>query len=198
MKIQISSGDGPVECEIAVSKFLESLRKEFPSIVVIKSSPGRVKDSLKSALISSEEDLSSLEGTILWISQSPVRANHKRKNWYVDVSVAKELSDKKGFDLKDVEFQTFLSGGKGGQNVNKTETGVRAIHRPTGASVVSTEERSQKRNKDIAVKRLRENLEKERREEKQKIISENRLEHTKIERGNPLRTYVGEDFKRRD
>ena len=61
--------------------------------------------------------------------------------------------------LAECEVQTFRSGGKGGQHVNKTETGVRLIHTPTGTVVSSTDERSQYRNKTIALMRLRQKLE---------------------------------------
>jgi len=55
---------------------------------------------------------------------------------------------------KDFEIQTFRCGGKGGQNVNKRETGVRIIHKKSGAIAESREERSQLQNKEIAFKRL--------------------------------------------
>lgn len=60
--------------------------------------------------------------------------------------------------LAECEIQTFRSGGKGGQHVNKTETGVRLIHVPTGARVSSTKERSQYRNKMNCLVRLRKKL----------------------------------------
>lgn len=56
--------------------------------------------------------------------------------------------------LKDCDVQTFRSGGKGGQNVNKVETGVRIVHRDSGAVGQSTDERSQLQNKKIAFKRM--------------------------------------------
>lgn len=58
---------------------------------------------------------------------------------------------------KDLEIQTFQSGGKGGQHQNKTSSGVRIIHRPSGAVGESRTDRSQHRNKRIALKRLSEN-----------------------------------------
>lgn len=56
--------------------------------------------------------------------------------------------------MKDFELQTFRAGGKGGQHQNKTETGVRLIHHPSGAVTESREERSQLQNKKNALKRM--------------------------------------------
>jgi len=61
--------------------------------------------------------------------------------------------------LAQCRVKTFTSGGKGGQHQNRTESGVRLVHLPTGVVASSREERSQYRNKSIAIKRLREALE---------------------------------------
>ena len=61
--------------------------------------------------------------------------------------------------LSQCRVETFMSGGKGGQHQNRTESGVRLVHIPTGVVVTSREERSQYRNKSIALQRLREKLE---------------------------------------
>jgi len=61
--------------------------------------------------------------------------------------------------LSQCRVETFMAGGKGGQHQNRTESGVRLVHLPTGVVVSSREERSQHRNKSIALDRLREKLE---------------------------------------
>ena len=76
------------------------------------------------------------------------------------------------------------------------ETGVRAIHIPTGISVVCTEERSQHLNKQTALKRVREVIESHITAQEASVRSDNCLEHTRIERGNPVRIYEGMDFRR--
>ena len=61
--------------------------------------------------------------------------------------------------LAQCRVETFMAGGKGGQHQNKTESGVRLVHLPTGIAVTAREERSQHRNKQRALERLREKLE---------------------------------------
>ncbi len=112
MILQISSGQGPAECELAVGKLLSTLLAEYPEIKVRSIVPGARKDCYKSVLIESERNLSHLEGSVQWICTSPFRPHHKRKNWYVDISVSgeAELND---IDDSLIRFETFRSSGKG-------------------------------------------------------------------------------------
>ena len=96
----------------------------------------------------------------------------------------------------DYRIEKFHSGGKGGQNVNKVETGVRVIHIPTGITVASTEERSQYMNKQKALKRLQGILTAMEQAAGDKQANQAWREHTRIVRGNPVRVYEGMDFRR--
>lgn len=192
MRIQISSGQGPEECELAVGLFYQALRREVEEIQMVSCVKGR-RGGFSSVVL--EADWSGLEGSVLWVCKSPLRPGHKRKNWYIDVSILEEIP--RTSREMQVRFETFRSGGKGGQNVNKVETGVRVVHIPTGIAVVSTEARSQHMNKQIALNRLcdilaERDLQCARREKELAW-----MEHNRLERGNPVRIYEGREFVRR-
>ena len=194
MRIQISSGQGPEECELAVGLFYQALRREVEEIQMVSCVKGR-RGGFSSVVLEAKADWSGLEGSVLWVCKSPLRPGHKRKNWYIDVSILEEIP--RISKEMQVRFETFRSGGKGGQNVNKVETGVRVVHIPTGIAVVSTEARSQHMNKQIALNRLCDiladrDLQCARREKELAW-----MEHNRLERGNPVRIYEGREFVRR-
>ena len=193
MIIQISSGQGPAECELAVGKLFSSLKKEYPDIRVLSKHNGRNSDCYSSIQFTTESNLNELQGTIQWICQSPFRPHHKRKNWFVDVSIIPEAEQI--CTERDIRFERFHSGGKGGQNVNKVETGVRLIHLPTGITVTSTAERTQLLNKKDALNKLTKLLKERENSAKQKQTHDAWREHNQIVRGNPIRIYKDMKFQ---
>ena len=197
MLLQISSGQGPVECSIGVQKLTQALLKEFSRSRLISVNHDYSGNGYKSAVMEFDDDISFMEGTILWICKSPIRPEHKRKNWFMDLSVIKEVSQAQELKESDIRIETMHCGGKGGQHVNKVETGVRVRHIPTGIIVECTEERSQLQNKKRAVKRLQAVLESNSLREKEDTINDAWGKHTSIVRGNPIRTYEGPSFKLR-
>ena len=186
MIVQISAGHGrPPECQLAVGKLFRALQKEYGDLQLISSTKADKKGCFDSIRFHTENDLSGLEGTVLWICKSPYRKNHKRKNWYVDISIIPDVKE----IATDHEYRVekFHCGGKGG-------TGVRIIHIPTGIISQSTEERSQFQNKQRAIERLQEKLNQLQREQNKEQINTAWEEHNKIVRGNPVRVYEGEKF----
>lgn len=194
MIVQISSGQGPAECELAVKKLYDTLCREYPDVEMISSHRSKHSGNYTSIMFSTNNDLSDLEGSVLWICRSPLRPNHARKNWYVDVSIIPEAEP---VDMsEDIRIESYHCGGHGGQNVNKVETGIRVIHKPTGITVTSTRERSQYLNKQDALRKLGAVLKEKAEDSKSRSKNGAWKEHNRIVRGNPVRVYRGLAFNR--
>lgn len=194
MLYQISSGQGPAECELGVSKFLAWLQRHY-QVEVLDCSAGYNEGTYLSVRFVSPQDLSAYVGSIQWICRSPYRPAHRRKNWFLDFQICAEEPAAADFQAEKVIYTTFHCGGKGGQNVNKVASGVRSVYPPTGDVVECTEERSQYANKQKALNRLREMFAQRKSRQQAAVKNSNWRCHTRLERGNAQRVFRGLNFE---
>jgi len=202
--IQITSGRGSLECQWVVAKvlkaFLEEAKNNNIDYEIIHRENCDENLTLKSVtlLLKSKnvnEFLKNWLGSICWIGKSTFRKLHKRSNWFIGIFELEGL-EKINFNEKDIQFQTTRSQGSGGQNVNKVNTAVRATHIPTGQSIFVQDTRSQLENKKLSIERLKEKVLEQNIIQLQKRMQETWNNHLQVQRGNPIRTFSGTDFKK--
>lgn len=207
----LSAGKGPQECAYAVGLALKRLQQECEkasvrcSIVEIKEEGSA--NCLHHVILSLEGDnenaiVNSWVGSMLWVCQSPFRKKHKRKNWFfsgkiIDSETSQPnnaMKDVTEISLSDIDFSFCRASGAGGQHVNKTDSAVRAVHKPTGIQVRVETERSQHGNKRIAIKLLEYKLKQQGEEQSKADDKKAWNSHQTLERGNPMRTFKGMGF----
>lgn len=211
--LQLSAGQGPVECCKAVGLALKWIEKQCRDkgikLDIVETIATKERDCFKSALLQfdsgqldskkadSEKESSakqlaeSWQGAMLWVCQSTFRPKHKRKNWFFSGEMY-EVNDTQ-LD-KGVTFQACRASGAGGQHVNTTDSAVRATHTETGISVRVESERSQHANKRLARALLFQKLEATKLEQMTQQEKARWQQHWELVRGNPVRTFKGEKF----
>lgn len=213
--LQVTSGQGPKECCWVVAQLTQKILQEANQYGIQAELVERLayeKALRNQSLIEPETYLSSLirleggdvdnfakswAGAIKWKGLSPYRANHKRCNWFVGVDLV-SFDNKNGVDLnklsKEVEFTAMRSSGAGGQHVNKTSSAVRLMHRPTGIQLRVDTDRSQHRNKQLALERLQLILAEKTRETAHVQVEDRWKKHYQVQRGSPIRIFKGDKF----
>ncbi len=206
--LQLSAGQGPVECCKAVGLALKTIEKQCREkgikLDIVETVATKEQGCFKSALLqfdsqnrgSAKKIAESWQGAMLWICQSPFPIDkkgpkRKRKNWFFSGQMY-EVNDTQ-LD-KGVTFQACRASGAGGQHVNTTDSAVRATHTETGISVRVESERSQHANKRLARALLFQKLEATKLEQMTQQEKARWQQHWEVERGNPVKKFKGEKF----
>jgi peptide chain release factor len=206
--VQLSAGQGPSECCLAVAKAYRFMVSEAVTLGVklewLEGEGGAEKSTYRSILLAildqtdhrsnSEGDfLLRWQGTMQWICVSPYRPFHRRKNWFFDAKVW-DTPEQASIRETDFDLQTCRSGGAGGQHVNTTDSAVQITHRPTGLSVKVQTERSQHQNRRLAWALIQHKLAQQHESSQASVKGSLRMQHHQLERGRPIRAFEGEAF----
>ncbi|RCU45526.1 MULTISPECIES: peptide chain release factor H [Corallincola] len=199
--LQLSAGQGPAECCLAVAKAYACLLKEADkhglSVSVIESVEGAEKGTFASILLSIDGEnerqfANQWQGVIQWICVSPYRPRHKRKNWFIGCELF--ASSNTAGDNK-ISYRACRASGPGGQHVNKTDSAIQATHLATGISVKVTSERSQHANKRLATQLIAYKLAKLADSAVAAKKQQQWQSHLTLERGNPVKLFKGSEFR---
>ena len=198
--VSINAGAGGTEAqdwaEILFRMYARWVERKGYKTELIDYQPGD-EAGIKSVTFTAEGEnaygyLKSEKGVHRLVRISPFNANGKRHTSFASVFVYPELDNEIVVDIdeKDLRIDVFRASGAGGQHVNKTSSAVRITHLPTGISVQCQQEKSQHRNKDLAMKVLKSRLYEVEKQKQDEKIQEMHDAKEDIAWGSQIRSYV--------
>ena len=206
--LDVQSGSGGTEAqdwaEMLLRMFLRWGERKGFKTELIEVSPGEVA-GIKSATIKFEGDyafgwLRTETGVHRLVRKSPFDSGNRRHTSFAAVFVSPEIDDDIEIDINpaDLRIDVYRASGAGGQHVNKTESAVRITHVPTGVVTQCQNDRSQHKNKDVAMKQLKAKLyelEIQKRQGEQQAVEDNKAD---IGWGSQIRSYVLDQSRIKD
>lgn len=203
--LEVHAGAGGTEsqdwAEMLLRMYMRWAERRGFNVKLLDESPGE-EAGIKSATIEIKGDnafgwMKTEAGVHRLVRISPYDSNARRHTSFASVAVYPVIDDSIDIEINmsDVEISFARSSGAGGQHVNRTESAVRLVHKPSGIVIFAQEQRSQHQNKDIAFKRLKSRLyelELKKREEKAQA---DKAAKTEIGWGHQIRSYVLQPYQ---